>query len=110
MKIISEITGKNYPSVEACLEAEKKYTEEQERLRKAKEVAAKKEQADREAKEKARAARAKAVEKAYSDMQQAQSNYNQLLKEFLRDYGSFHFTVSNSNNIPSLLMDWMNIL
>lgn len=118
MKIISEITGKTYPSVEACLAAEKEFTEQQNRLRKAKEDAAKKEKAEREAKEKARGERAKEVEKAYKiamsvredcqkRIEEADANYQKLLNEFLKDYKQFHFTVESKGNslFPSLLFD-----
>ena len=118
MKIISDITGKTYPSVDACLAAEKEFTERQELVRKEKEAAAAKAKAEREAKEKARGERAKEVENAYKNamavredcqkkIEAADAEYQKLLNAFLKDYKQFHFTVESKGNslFPSLLFD-----
>lgn len=118
MKIISEITGKTYPSVEACLNAEQEFTDLQKRIADEKEAAKKKEQAQREEKEKARGKRAKEVEEAYKKamavredcqkkIEAADADYQKLLKAFLNDYKQFHFTVESKGNslFPSLLFD-----
>lgn len=118
MKIISEITGKTYPSVEACIQAEKEFTAQQDRIRQEKAAAAAKEKAEREAKEKARGERAKEVELAYKNamavredcqkkIEAADAEYQKLLNAFLKDYKQFHFTVESKGNslFPSLLFD-----
>lgn len=76
MKIFSEITGKEYKSVEDCILDERAYE-------------AKKAEEKRIAEEKAktRAQRAKEVDEAYK-------HWRQLVKEFCKDYGGYHTTIS----------------
>lgn len=50
-----------------------------------------KEQAEKEKRE-TRAARAKEVEEAYT-------NYQKLLKEFIKDYGYYHQTLKDNNSL-----------
>ena len=77
MKILSEITGKEYTSVDECLEAEAKWQKEMEELK-----------AERERKANERKARAKEVE-------DASKKYYELLNSFIEDYGSYHSTIKD---------------
>lgn len=86
MKIYSEITGKEYASVDECLAAEKAHNEK---------VAA--EEARKAELAETRKERAKEVEEAYETMLEAKKAYNALLDAFLGDYGSFHMTYKNDN-------------
>lgn len=84
MKYFSETLNKMFDTKGECLEAEDKHL---------KALAAK------EAKEKElaeqRATRAKEVEDAYRAAAAAKCEYDRLLREFLKDYGSFHATFKN---------------
>ena len=90
MKILSEKTGKIYDTPEACLEAEAKWDEQQKQLAEKKKLMAqeRKTRADEvtAAYEKAKASRAT----AYED----EKAYLELRNKFVKDYGSFHMTVS----------------
>lgn len=74
MKIISEVTGKTYSTVEECLNAEKKFMEEK-RI--------KEEETKRLVKEKE--TRKKEIDEAYT-------HYVNLINKYIEDYGSFHKT------------------
>jgi len=74
MRIYSEITGKEYKTVEECQKAEEEVA-----VQKAAEAA----KADKLKKE--RKARAEEVDAAYK-------NYMQLLNAFVKDYGSYHLS------------------
>lgn len=76
MKIYSEITRQEYPTVEACLADEEAFKKKQEI-----------EEAKRKELAEARKARAKEVEDAYK-------HANELLNEFVKDYGSFHMSIN----------------
>lgn len=93
MKIISEKTGKEYPSVEECVKAEKAF-EEAEAVKKAKEEKA---LAEKKAKEEALSVKRKEaadkVEAARKTMIEANKAYRDALASFCADYGSYHFTV-----------------
>ena len=84
MKYFSETLNQVFNTENECLEAENKHS-------KALEAA--------EAKKKAladeRATRAKEVEDAYRAAAAAKCEYDRLLREFLKDYGSFHATFKN---------------
>lgn len=86
MKIYSEKTKKFYDSTEACLAAEDKY-DAKERETKAK---LGKEAEAQKALAKARADKAKEVEQAFT-------HANDLLKDFIKEYGSFHYTFSDTS-------------
>ena len=94
MKYFSEKLNKFYDTEKACAEAE----EAQEKAR-----------VEAEEKKKAlaeqRATRAKEVEKAYEAMTEARQNYNKVLNDFLKDYGSFHATFTNTSPFFSFF-DW----
>ena len=52
-----------------------------------------------------RKARAKEVEEAQKELVAAQKKYNTLLRDFLRDYKTYHYSASSMEDIPRL-MDW----
>lgn len=91
MKYYSEILKKNFDTEKACIAAEKEFAEKN-----AAEEAAKKKAAQE------RKTRAQQVEAAHNDMVQAQKRYNELLKDFLKDYGSYHMTVSEPDPLAFL--------
>ena len=74
----SDITHKYYETQEDCLAAEE---------------AVKKAEEEKKAKESKRAERAKEVEQAFEEARAADKRAQNLLKEFCKDYGSFHTTL-----------------
>ena len=105
MKYYSDVTNSLYDSEKACLEAELKVKEKENREKILRERAA------REAKEKQeklaaeRKARAAEVEEARKAMDIARSKYAEVLQAFCKDYGSYHTTLTNEdakNIIPTL--------
>lgn len=94
MKIYSEKTNKEYKSVDECLAAEAEFDAK---------LAA--EKAKKEELAAARKERAGEVEKAYATMVEAQKTYSKMLKEFVKDYGSFHMTYSSKNGFSDLVDD-----
>lgn len=112
MKYFSEVTRQYYDTEKACLEAEFKVKEEQNRQKILKEKAA------REAKEKqeklaaARKVRANEVEEARKAMVAAQSKYREVLEAFVRDYGTYHLSLNGEDAkglIPTLFDNLFNI-
>lgn len=95
MYIYSEKTKKRYDTVAECEEAEKAYDE-----------AIEQKKAEKERLAAARADRAKAVEEAYQKIVDARKEYDALLDAFVKDYGSFHFTVHSGELNPFNLFDW----
>lgn len=81
MKIYSEITGKEYKTVEEC-----QRDEEQVAVQKAAEAA----KADKLKKE--RKQRAEEVNEAYK-------NYMKLLNNFVKDYGSYHLSLRSDDGL-----------
>ena len=77
MKIYSEITRQEYPSVEACLADEELFKKKKEE-----------EEAKRKELAETRKTRAKEVEDAYK-------HANDLLDAFVKDYGSFHMSIKD---------------
>ena len=94
MKFYSEKLNKVYDTEQACVEAESAHD---------------KAIAEAEAKKKAlveeRATRAKEVEDLYKAAVEAKKAYDEKLRAFLKDYGSFHATFKNVDPFFSLL-DW----
>lgn len=88
MKYVSEITKKAYDSEKECLAAEKEFKEKQEAAK------AKKEKIAAE-----RTARAKEVEEAYKVAVNASNAYREKLNAFIKDYGSYHMTYSNTRDL-----------
>lgn len=112
MRYYSEITKNIYDTEKACLEAEFKVKEEQNRQK------ILKEKAEREAKEKqeklaaARKVRANEVEEARKAMVAAQHKYSEVLEAFCKDYGTFHQTLTgeDAKSIIPTLFDIFNPL
>ena len=94
MRYISDKTGKVYKTAEDCLAAEKAFDAEQ----------AEKELAKKQ-KEETRAKRAKEVEDEYKAYADARKSYNDLVAKFVKDYGSFHMTLKNDNDVFKTLLD-----
>lgn len=82
MKFYSEITKQLYSSEKELHTAEAK---EQEKINAQK------------AKDEARAARAKEVEEAMQKAVDANKKYLELRNQFIKDYGSFHMSVSSND-------------
>lgn len=90
MKIYSEITKKEYQTVDECLKDEAVFMEEKAKKDEEKNQLAKQRKED-----------AKKVEDAYKAIIEANKNYNKLRDEFIKKYGSFHMTVTNrGSEIP----------
>ena len=105
MKYFSEVTRQYYDTEKACLEAEFKVKEEQNRQKILKE----KEERERKAKQEAlaaeRKARANEVEEAHKAMVAAQHKYSEVLEAFCKDFGAFHTTLTRDDAkgvIPTL--------
>jgi hypothetical protein len=103
MKIMSEKTGKEYPTVELCLAAEKEFDDK---------VA--KEKAEKEAKEKAlivkketalaeRKEAASKVEEKRQALITAQKAYREELSKFCDKYGAYHYSVKSGDE------SWFNL-
>ena len=109
MKYFSEKTKKFYDDVKACEAAEAAFDAEQAR------IAEEKKRLAEERKE-----RAKEVEEAYKEMQalnkaarEGERRFIELRNKFVKDYGSFHMTVRNTEAMPSMVRemnDLMNML
>lgn len=98
MKYYSEKTNKVYNTVDELTKAEFQLKEEENRQKilKEREEAKKKELAE------ARKTRAAEVETAFKTMVDAQKAYKKVLQDFIDDYGSYHYTTTTADNIPSL--------
>lgn len=112
MKYYSDVTNTLYDSEKACLEAEFKVKEKENREKILRERAA------REAKEKQeklaaeRKTRAAEVDEARKAMVAAQSKYREVLEAFVRDYGTYHLSLNGEDAkglIPTLFDNFFNI-
>ena len=99
MKYFSEKTRRFYDDVELCKKEEAAFDERQAKL-----------EAERKALAEARKERAKEIEDAYKEMQDmnkaaraAERHYLELRNKFVKDYGSFHMTVSQAEQAPNEL-------
>ena len=86
MKFYSENLKKFFDTEKECLAAE------EESKRKAEVEAKKKEELANARKE-----RAKAIDEAREVMIKAEKDYNKLVREFIKDYGSYHFSYSSND-------------
>lgn len=93
MRIISDITGKEYKTVEECEKAEEEFYAE-----KAKREAEAKQKAEN------RKLREQELNDAYDEYIETKQHYNKLMREFLNDYGSVHLNRSFRNTIPTELI------
>ena len=94
MLYYSELLKRTFDSAEECENAENKELTrlEQERQDNEKKIAEKK-------------ARAAEIESTYKEMQNAKEKYNKLVSDFIKDYKSFHFTFSNTNDFLNDVFD-----
>ena len=92
MKYFSEVLNKTFDTEKECLKAEQEA------------VAAKKKiELEEKAKKEARAARAAEVDQALKDARTADKKADELLRAFVKDYGSYHTTLKDSDAyIPSI--------
>lgn len=86
MKYYSEKLKKVYDTVEQLQAAETEYD---------------KTHAAEIAKQKERKARAEEINKARKELVDAQDRYNDLISKFVKDYGSYHATYTDSDKITS---------
>ena len=108
MKYFSEKTKKFYDDVKACEAAEAEFDAEMAK------IAEEKKKLAEDRKE-----RAKEIEDAYKEMQalnkaarDGEKRYIELRNKFVKDYGSFHMTVSKAEVVPHIndLSDLLNML
>lgn len=91
MKYYSELTNKVFDTQEACEKAEAEHLAKQ-KAAEEKQLALKNE----------REARSKAVVDAFKKARDAESEAQKLLKEFVKDYGSFHMSYNGKSSFPSM--------
>jgi len=99
MKFYSEKLDKLFDDEKALTKAEDEYDVR---------VAAEKAHAEQLAK--TRKDRAKAIEESYKKVEDARKEYNKLVEEFVRDYGSFHMTYKDGDgsmfNLFEKFFEW----
>lgn len=93
MKYISEKTNKVYDTVEALEIAEKEYDV---KLKEKEEAASKKKERANEVQE-AYKEYIEVKKKANEEIQKAEEKYLELRNKFVKDYGSWHMTFTNSD-------------
>ena len=79
MQYYSDKTKKVYKTVDELNDAEKKYDDNQLAIAKRNDE---------------RKARAKEVEDAYKVMEDARKAYNKKVNDFIKDYGSYHYSIT----------------
>ena len=102
MKYYSEKLNKVFNTERECMEAEFKVKEQEniEKIKKERELALAKEKKEKEvAERKACAEKVEAARVAYLDAQKA---YRTELEAFCKKYGTYHYTVKDADEIPSL--------
>lgn len=91
MKYYSELINKIYNTKEECEKAEEAL------------VAKKKAEEERQLTLKnEREARSKAVVDAFKKARETEMEANKLMKEFVKDYGSFHMSYNGKSSLPTL--------
>lgn len=91
MKYYSEMTDKVYETQEECEKAEEALVAKQ-KAEEEKQLALKNE----------REARSKEVVEAFKKAREAEAEAQKLLKEFVKDYGSFHISYNGKSSMPSM--------
>lgn len=86
MKFYSETTKMFYPTFKECEAAEKEAEKQK------KEEKAKKEKLSAE-----RKARANEITEALNKVKEDYNAYRSLVKDFVRDYGSYHYSITTDN-------------
>ena len=109
IKYYSERTKQFFDTVEACEDAELKAKEQENRERILKERKEREEKELQEKKTAARKADALKVEAARKEMVTAQKKYRDELADFCKTYGSYHYTSSSVDDIPTLFSDFWKI-
>ena len=99
MKYYSEVTKSLYDTEKELHKAEEKLIAE----RNEREAAEKKKSAERKA-------RADEVAAAREAAMAAQKKYNELLNAFVKDYGSYHMSVSNIKDVDDLVNTFLSWL
>lgn len=97
MKYYSEVTRNYYDTEKACLEAEFKVKEEQNRQKILKEKEERERKEKQEALVAARKERANKVEAARKAMVKAQNDYRKELESFCKDYGTYHLSLDGQD-------------
>jgi len=109
IKVYSDKTRKYYDTLEEATAAESEAIEAENRKKMEIE---KKQQEEKERREKLaaeRKARAAEVEETRKVMVEAQKKYKEALEAFCKDYGSYHYTTSSFDDIPTLFNFFQNI-
>ena len=102
IKVYSDKTRKYYDTLEEANAAEREAIEAENRKKMEME---KKQQEEKEKREKLaaeRKARANEVDEARKAMVTAQNKYKEVLEAFCKDFGSYHYTTSSFDDIPTL--------
>lgn len=110
IKIYSDKTNKFYNSVEEANHAEFELKEQEnlEKIKRERELALAKEKKEKElAERKELAAKVDEARKSYLSAQRA---YREELENFCKKYGTYHYTVENGEEIPSLFDFFGNLL
>ena len=92
MRIVSDITGKSYTTVDECLAAEEAFVEKQKKV-----------EAEKKALAEQRKERAAEVTKAYENAKAAEKQYYELRNAFVKDYGYYHTTYTDSEAKPFIV-------
>lgn len=109
LKYYSDKTNKFYNTAEEANRAEFELKEKEnlEKIKKEREMElAKKEKEKRAAERKAAAETVESARKAYLE---AQKTYRKALEDFCGKYGTYHYTVENGDEIPSLFDVFNNL-
>lgn len=109
MKYYSEVLSRLFNSEKELVTAEKAakiMAEERAKAREQaeaeKKAAIAKAEAEKKAKAEVRKQRAAEVENALKEVNKAQQNYQKLLEKFCQDYGAFHFSSNNWEDLPRI--------
>lgn len=102
MKYYSEKLNKVFDTERECMEAEFKVKEQENLARIQKEKALREEKEKKEALATERKAMADKVETARKAYLEAQKAYRNELEAFCKKYGTYHYTVTDADEVPSL--------
>jgi len=102
MKYYSEKLNKVFDTERECMEAEFKVKEQENLARIQKEKALREEKEKKEALAAERKVMADKVETARKAYLEAQKAYRNELEAFCKKYGTYHYTVTDADEVPSL--------
>jgi len=110
IKFYSDRTNHYYDTMEAATSAEfeAKEKENLEKVRREREERERKEKQEKAAAE--RKAMAEKVEAARKEMVAAQKNYRDAINAFVKTYGTYHFSSSKLEDIPTLFSGFFDSL